>query len=36
MEETCLRNQVEYLRAATSIPFEDLVLRYLRAGGLIA
>jgi uncharacterized protein (DUF58 family) len=36
VEQTCLRYQVEYLRAATSIPFEDLVLRYLRAGGLIA
>lgn len=36
VEQFCLRHQVEYLRAATSIPFEDLVLRYLRAGGLIA
>ncbi len=36
IEQFCLRNQIEYLRAATSIPFEDLVLRYLRAGGLIA
>ena len=36
VEERCLRDQVEYLRAATSIPFDDLVLRYLRAGGLIA
>jgi len=36
IEQACLRYQVEYLRAATSIPFDDLVLRYLRAGGLIA
>ncbi|MGQ0551040.1 MAG: DUF58 domain-containing protein [Armatimonadota bacterium] len=32
----CLRHQIDYLRAAVSIPFEDLVLRHLRAGGLIA
>lgn len=36
IEQFCLRQQIEYLRAATSIPFEDLVLRYLRVGGLIA
>jgi hypothetical protein len=36
IEGLCLRLQVEYLRASTSIPFEDLVLRYLRQGGLIA
>jgi uncharacterized protein (DUF58 family) len=36
IEQLCLRQQVEYLRAATSIPFDDLVLRYLRAGGLVA
>ncbi len=36
VEQLCLRLQVEYLRAATSIPFDDLVLRYLRQGGLIA
>ncbi|MDR7537809.1 MAG: DUF58 domain-containing protein [Armatimonadota bacterium] len=36
VEQACLRYEVEYLRAATSIPFEDLILRYLRAGGLIA
>jgi uncharacterized protein (DUF58 family) len=32
VEEFCLRNQVEYLRAATVVPFEDVVLRYLRQG----
>ncbi|MGH8705619.1 MAG: DUF58 domain-containing protein [Burkholderiales bacterium] len=36
IEQFCLRHQIDYLRAATSIPFEDLVLRHLRAGGLIA
>jgi uncharacterized protein (DUF58 family) len=36
VQQACLRYQVEYLRAATSVPFDDLVLRYLRAGGLIA
>jgi uncharacterized protein (DUF58 family) len=36
IEHACLRDQVEYVRAATSIPFDDLVLRYLRVGGLIA
>lgn len=28
--------RVEYLRATTSVPFPDLVLRYFRRGGLIA
>ncbi len=32
VEEFCLRNQVEYLRAATVVPFEDVILRYLRQG----
>lgn len=36
IEAACRRYQVEYLRASTSIAFDDLVLRYLRAGGLIA
>ncbi len=36
IERTALSLGVEYLRAATSIPFQDLVLRYLRRGGLIA
>lgn len=36
IERTALALGVEYLRAATSIPFQDLVLRYLRRGGLIA
>ncbi|MBM3469433.1 MAG: DUF58 domain-containing protein [Armatimonadetes bacterium] len=36
IERAALRLGVEYLRASTSIPFQDLVLRYLRRGGLIA
>jgi uncharacterized protein (DUF58 family) len=36
IERFCLRHQIDYLRTATSIPFEDLVLRYLRIGGLLA
>ncbi len=34
VEEFCLRHQIDYVRTTTSIPFEDLVLRYLRLGGL--
>jgi len=36
VEQFCLRQQIDYLRTATSVPFEDLVLRYLRIGGLLA
>lgn len=36
IERFCLRHQIEYLRTTTSIPFDDLILRYLRVGGLIA
>jgi uncharacterized protein (DUF58 family) len=36
IERFCLRHQIEYLRTSTSIPFDDLILRYLRVGGLIA
>ena len=36
IERFCLRHQIDYLRASTSIPFDDLVLRYLRIGGLLA
>jgi uncharacterized protein (DUF58 family) len=31
-ESFCLANGIEYLRAATIVPFEDVVLRYLRQG----
>lgn len=36
IERFCLRHQIDYLRASTSIPFDELVLRYLRIGGLLA
>lgn len=36
IERFCLRHQIDYLRTSTSISFEDLVLRYLRIGGLLA
>ena len=32
LEGYCRRTGIEYLRASTAIPFEDLVLRYLRQG----
>jgi uncharacterized protein (DUF58 family) len=32
IESFCLKNRIEYLRAATIVPFEDVVLRYLRQG----
>ena len=35
LEQFCLRHQIDYLRTTTSVPFEDLVLRHLRVGGLI-
>jgi len=36
LEQFCLRHRIEYLRTTTSIPLTDLILRYLRVGGLIA
>jgi uncharacterized protein (DUF58 family) len=32
LEMFCLKRNIEYLRASTIVPFEDLVLRYLRRG----
>ncbi len=32
VEEFCLRNRIEYLRTGTVVPFEDVVLKYLRQG----
>ncbi len=32
IETFCLKRNIEYLRASTVVPFEDLVLRYLRRG----
>jgi hypothetical protein len=29
------RQNIEYIRVTTEIPFEDVVLRYLRLGGLV-
>jgi len=35
VEEFCLRHQIDYVRTTTTIPFKDLILRYLRLGGLL-
>ncbi|HET6780872.1 MAG TPA: DUF58 domain-containing protein [bacterium] len=35
IEQFCVRHQIDYLRTTTSVPFDDLVLRHLRVGGLI-
>lgn len=32
IEAFCFKRNIEYLRASTVVPFEDLVLRYLRRG----
>jgi uncharacterized protein (DUF58 family) len=32
IEEFCLKNRVEYLRTATVVPFDEVVLKYLRQG----
>lgn len=32
VEEFCLKNRIEYLRTSTIVPFEDVVLKYLRQG----
>jgi uncharacterized protein (DUF58 family) len=32
VQSFCMRNRIEYLRTATIVPFEDVVLRYLRQG----
>ena len=34
-ETFCQRHHIDYLRTTTSIPSDDLILRYLRIGGLI-
>ena len=36
LEEDCRSNGIEYLRASTAIAFEDVVLKYLRQGALLA
>lgn len=35
IEKFCLDHQIEYLRASTIIPFEDLILKYLRQGNYL-
>lgn len=35
VEKFCIRNEMGYVRARTSIPFDDLVLGILRRGGVI-
>jgi uncharacterized protein (DUF58 family) len=35
LEAFCLRHEIDYIRTTTSIPVEDLILRYLRIGGLV-
>jgi uncharacterized protein (DUF58 family) len=32
VQSFCMKNRIEYLRTATIVPFEDVVLRYLRQG----
>jgi hypothetical protein len=32
IETFCAKRNIEYLRASTTVPFEDLILRYLRRG----
>ena len=35
VEGFCHRYGIDYLRTSTAMPFEDLVLKYLRRGGLV-
>ncbi|MDR5684179.1 MAG: DUF58 domain-containing protein [Armatimonadota bacterium] len=35
VERFCFRHGIEYLRTTTSVPVRDLVLRYMRMGGLV-
>jgi uncharacterized protein (DUF58 family) len=35
IEQTCRRYGADYLRATTDVPFEDLVLKWLRSTGLV-
>lgn len=32
VEKLCLQNRIEYIRVSSSIPFEDLILKYMRQG----
>jgi len=35
IETFCHRYGIDYLRTSTALPFEDLVLKYMRQGGII-
>lgn len=35
VERFCLRHRVDYVRASTAVPFDDLILRHLRQGGFV-
>jgi uncharacterized protein (DUF58 family) len=35
IEAFCHRYGIDYLRASTALPFEDLILKYMRQGGLV-
>ncbi len=35
IEAFCHRYGIDYLRTSTALPFEDLILKYLRRGGLV-
>ena len=35
VESYCIRNEMGYVRARTDLPFDELVLRILRRGGLV-
>lgn len=34
-EQFCLAHEIDYVRCATTVPFEELVLQYLKHGGII-
>jgi uncharacterized protein (DUF58 family) len=36
VESFCIKNEIGYVRARTTIPFDDLVLGILRRGGLVS
>lgn len=34
-EAFCTRHRIDYLRTSTAVPFDDLILRHMRRGGLL-
>lgn len=34
-EQFCARHRIDYMRTSTVVPFQDLILRYLRRGGFL-